>query len=138
MSMIDHQQDSRNNTVDHMAVALRMVIAFCIALLVAYLSLQSDHARAKGTAMDSWRLIPMLLTAATAAFIGKRFLNSISGLFLGGIGGSIGTLDQFSGPYGGVVGLLVGAIVVILPILHKPKIPGNGNKELTSPTQNAT
>ena len=72
--------------------------------------------------METWRLIPLILTAATFALLGKRFLNSIAGLFLGGIGGAFGTLDHFAGPYGGVVGLLVGAIVIAIPIMHKARL----------------
>jgi len=100
---------------------LRIVTAFCLVPALVYLCLQTDHARLKGMPMESWRLVPLILTAAIAALLGKRFLNSISGLFLGGIGGAFGTLDNFAGPYGGVVGLLVGAIVVVLPVMHKPK-----------------
>ena len=71
--------------------------------------------------MEIWRLIPLCLTATTFAVLGKRFLNSVSGILLGGIGGVFGTLDTFAGPYGGVVGLLIGAIVIALPIMHKPR-----------------
>ena len=93
----------------------------CLVPLLLYLCMQTDHARMKGTPMNTWRLIPLIFTAATFAFLGKRFLNSIAGLFLGGIGGAFGTLDSFAGPYGGVVGLLVGAIVIAIPIMHKPR-----------------
>jgi len=99
----------------------RFIIVACVVPLLVYLCLQTDHARLKGMPMEAWRLIPLILTAATFAFLGKRFLNSMAGLFLGGIGGAFGTLDNFAGPYGGVVGLLVGAIVIAIPIMHKPR-----------------
>jgi len=35
--------------------------------------------------------------------------------------GVLGTLDNFVGHYGGVVGLLVGAIVIAFPVMHKPR-----------------
>ena len=42
--------------------------------------------------MESWRLLPLIVAAAACALLGKRFLNSVAGLFLGGIGGAFGTL----------------------------------------------
>ena len=71
--------------------------------------------------MESWRLLPLIVAATTFALVGRRFLNSIAGVLLGGIGGAFGTLDHFAGPYGGVVGLVTGAIVVALPIWEKPR-----------------
>ena len=112
-------------------VMLRIVIAVCLAPALVYLCLQTDHARLKGMPMESWRLVPLILTAAAAAISGRRFLNSVSGLFLGGIGGAFGTLDNSATPYGGVVGLLVGAIVVVLPVIHKP----NSNTTTESATE---
>lgn len=69
--------------------------------------------------MDTWRLIPMLLTSIAFSLLGKRFLNSLSAVFLGGIGGAFGTLDGLGGPYGGVAGLLVGVIIITIPWFHK-------------------
>ena len=115
---------SAQRTVDlnrRKMTATRLIIVACLVPLLVYLCLQTDHARLKGTPMEAWRLIPLILTAATFAVLGKRFLNSVAGLFLGGIGGAFGTLDNFAGPYGGVVGLLVGAIVIAIPIMHKPR-----------------
>lgn len=71
--------------------------------------------------MESWRLLPLVVAAATCALVGRRFLNSVAGVLLGGIGGVFGTLDNLAGPYGGVVGLVTGAIVVALPIWEKPR-----------------
>jgi hypothetical protein len=99
---------------------LRIVLAMCLVPLLVYLCLQADHARLAGTPMESWRLLPLIVTAATSALLGKRFVNSIAGLLLGGIGGAFGTLDTLAGPYGSVVGLVIGAIVVALPVLDKP------------------
>jgi len=116
-------QNSQTTTPDDATLAsnsvsvFRVVLALCVVSLLVYLCLQTEHAQIKGTPMDTWRLIPLILAAAAAAGIGKRFLNSVSGLFLGGIGGAIGTFDHSSGPYGGTVGLLVGAIVVLIPVI---------------------
>lgn len=113
----------RQPTSGHPGVTalVRTVIAVCLLPALVYLCLQTDHARAKGMSMESWRLAPLILGAIACALLGKRFLNSVAGVFLGGIGGVFGTLDQFAGPYGGVVGLVVGAIVVALPICDKPR-----------------
>ena len=45
-------------------------------------------------------------------------------MLLGGIGGVFGTLDNCVGPYGAVVGPLVGATATAIPIMHKPR-PNN-------------
>jgi hypothetical protein len=99
----------------------RIVVAVCLLPALVYLCLQTDYARLKGMPMESWRLVPLIVAATACALLGKRFLNSVAGVFLGGIGGVFGTLDQFAGPYGGVVGLVAGAIVVALPIWDKPR-----------------
>lgn len=65
--------------------------------------------------------MPLRVVATASALLGKRFLNSVAGVFVGGIGGVFGTLDEFAGPYGGVVGLVAGAIVVALPICNRPR-----------------
>ena len=71
--------------------------------------------------METWRLLPLLVLATAAAAIGKRYLNTVSGIFLGGVGGVFGTLDPLCGPYGGVVGVVVGALVALLPFFPTPK-----------------
>lgn len=121
---MDHMTSSAEGGVEsypHAMTVIRLVIAASLVPLLVYLCLQTDHARLKGMPMETWRLIPLILTAAIFAVLGKRFINSVAGLFLGGIGGAFGTLDDFAGPYGGVVGLVVGDIVIAIPILHKPR-----------------
>ena len=66
---------------------IRIVLALCVVPVLVHLCLQTDHARNKGMPLESWKLVPLIVTAAVAAIVGKRYLNSISGLFLGGIGG---------------------------------------------------
>ena len=102
----------------------RIALAICLMVLLVYLCMQTDHARLKGYPMEPWRLVPLLLLASAATLIGKHFLNAISGLVLGGIGGALGPLDPLSTVYGGVVGLVVGAILVLLPAMSKVK-PGS-------------
>lgn len=103
---------------------LRIASLIALTILLVYLCLQTDHARLKDYPMESWRLAPLLLLASVAALIGRKFLNPLGGLFLGGIGGALGTLDSMATVYGGVVGLVVGAILVLLPVIPKWK-PGN-------------
>jgi hypothetical protein len=119
----DTRRFERQPTSGHRGVTalIRIIIAVCLLPALVYLCLQTDHGRAKGMPMESWRLAPLILGATVCGLLGKRFLNSVAGVFLGGIGGVFGTLDQFAGPYGGVVGLVVGAIVVALPICDKPR-----------------
>lgn len=104
---------------------VRITITVCLLLALISLCLQTDNARLKGMPMEPWRLIPLLFAATASALLGKRFLNSVAAIFLGGLGGVFGTLDQFAGPYGGVVGLVAGAIVVALPICQKAPMGAN-------------
>ena len=106
----------------HRTTALaRSVIVVCLLPVLVYLCLQTDHARLKGMPMESWRLLPLIMAAAACALLGKRILNSVAGVFIGGVGGAFGTLDQFAGPYGALVGLVTGAIAVAIPIFEKPR-----------------
>ena len=102
-------------------LAVRMLVAVFLLPGLVYLCLQTDHARLKGMPIESWRLLPLIVVATTCALVGRRFLNAVAGVLLGGIGGVFGTLDHFAGPYGGVVGLVTGTIVVALPIWEKPR-----------------
>ena len=68
-------------------VVLRIVLAVGLVPALVYLCLQTEHARVGGSALECWRLVPLILTAAACALFGKRLLNSIAGLFLSGIGG---------------------------------------------------
>ncbi len=101
---------------------VRTVIVGCLVVLLVYCCLQSDHGGHKGTPLEAWRLIPLILAATTLSMLGKRYLNPITGMLLGGVGGAFGTLDYFAAPYGIVVGLVVGAIVITLPVADKPPL----------------
>lgn len=108
-----------SETVERNLRAIRVALALALVPLLIWLSLQTDHARLKGQPMEAWRVVPLIACAVAAALIGKRYLNPVAGMFLSGIGGAVATGTD-AGPYGGVVGLVVGAIVVLLPVMHKP------------------
>ena len=76
--------------------------------------------RLKGMPIEKWRPLTIVLSALVTASVGKRYVNSITGILLGGIGGAFGS-HEWAGPYGVIVGLLVGIIIVLLPVMQKPK-----------------
>jgi hypothetical protein len=105
--------------------ALRIFAACLLLLPWLYLAGQIEHAGAKGPPISPNALLPITLVALTMGIVGKRWLNSISGLFLAGLGGAIGA-PALASQYGGVMGLVIGIAVTVLPWYHKPhQSPGN-------------
>lgn len=98
----------------HWISFVRIVLVLFLIPLLVHLCLQTDHARVKGMPLETWKLIPLITCAIVATLLGKRFLNGFAAVFLGGIGGVFGACDNLAGPYGGIVGLVVGMIVVTL------------------------
>lgn len=94
---------------------LRWLVIVIVASLLAMVLLNSDHGRAKGTAVPLPNLLSILVCAFLAAVLTKRHWRAFAAPFVAGVAGSIGSLDQFCGPYGVVTGLLVGSLVVLFP-----------------------
>jgi len=99
----------------------RLVLACSVLPMLVALCLQTDQAKLKGMPMESWRLVPLICCAGAASIIGKRYLNPLIVVPLAGIAGAFGTFSQFAGPYGASVGILVGAIVVLIPYNGRAK-----------------
>lgn len=112
---------------------LRWAAVITLVFVLAYLYLQVDHARIKGTELPPWKLIPLTLGAASAAFIGRRMKRPAIGILLGGLGGAFGSLDRLASPYASVVGLVVGSLVILLLPSHEIHEPQAS--EATAPTE---
>ena len=99
---------------------IRVVAACCLFPVLVYLCLQTEHAALKGMPIEKWRPLTIVLCALVTASLGKRYVNPMTGMLLGGIGGAFGS-HEWAGPYGVSAGLLVGIIIVLLPVMQKPQ-----------------
>ncbi len=95
-----------------------IVIAVVIALLGIVIG-QHEHGAIKGMPVPIANVLFCMFAAAVAAAICRFRFNRLAGWiatpFVAGIAGAFGILGESYGPYGGVVGLLVGIIVLALP-----------------------
>jgi len=98
---------------------LRILVVCCLFPVLVFLCLQTEHAGLKGMPIEKWRPVAIVVCALVAASVGKRYVNSITGMLLGGLGGAFGS-QELAGPYGVCVGLLVGIIIALLPVMQKP------------------
>lgn len=110
-----------NQLSPSIVLAIRLAFSSVFAGLGVFLALQTDHAGIKGKPVDPWNLVPSLLLATTFALLGKRFSNRVIAVGLGGLGGALGIVDRLAGPYGVVVGIVTGLLVVTLPVFERPR-----------------
>lgn len=92
-----------------------------VAVALLWLCLQHGHGRAKGTYAPLPNMAASMCLAAAAAFLCKRYWLTMAAPFIAGIAGVFGIGDPHCGPYGGVLGLLVGLLMVLLPIGKRAK-----------------
>ena len=92
---------------------LAIVPLFCG---IAWLIEQHHHGGMKGTALLLQNVIACVLVSFVAALICKQFWLLIAASFVAGVYGA-----RISGPYGGVLGLLVGSFVVLLSFGYRSR-----------------
>lgn len=91
-------------------------VAIAIAVTaIVWLVGQHEYGRSKGTAVPFPNVLFSISCACIAGFICKRFWIGLAVPFVAGIAGAFGTADTLSGPYGGVLGFLVGYMILLLP-----------------------
>ena len=93
----------------------------CIAIipLICGIALQiGNHHQGgmKGGALSIQNVLVCCAVAVVAAFICKRGWLWFAAPFVAGVFGAL-----ISGPYGGILGLLVGCVVTLLPFGHRPR-----------------
>ena len=89
----------------------KIVLAFVIIMLAVLCALH-HHGRTKGGYVPLIYVVSAVLCAVIAALICLRFSRTATP-FVAGIAGAFGIIDPFSGPYGGVLGLLAGLLVLL-------------------------
>jgi len=85
-----------------------------VVTALAWLCLQHEHGGMKGSYVPVGSLTFCIICAAAAAMICKRHWLFLAAPFVAGVVGAI-AIGPFASPFGGVVGLVVGFLVVLLP-----------------------
>ena len=105
--------------------AIRFVIRWvgitAVVVALVWLASHHEHARAKGTYVPLPNVILCVVVAAIGALLCKRYWRTATCPIIGGIAGVFGIAERFAGPYGGVIGMLVGLLVMLLPWGSKPR-----------------
>ena len=94
---------------------IRWAAIIVVLAILAWVCSCHAHGRIKGGYVPLPNVILCILVAAVAAILCKHYWNSVTAPFVGGLAGAFGIAESFSGPFGGVVGLLVGVLIVCLP-----------------------
>lgn len=94
---------------------VRWVAIATFLTAIAWLVVQHEHGRAKGTTVPFPNVLLCITCAYIAGFACKRFWIEFAVPFIAGIAGVFGIAETSSGPYGGVLGFLVGCLILLLP-----------------------
>ncbi|MCA8984566.1 MAG: hypothetical protein KDA76_12435 [Planctomycetaceae bacterium] len=100
---------------DRYRLPRRVVLVYNLFLLI-YLLQRTEYARVNNQPVSSWLVLPVLLLSGLGGFLGGRWLSPFAGIWLAGVAGFFASYVGLSGPYGAVVGLITGLIVVLLQI----------------------
>lgn len=100
-------------------LAIRYMLIAAVAVLLVIIIRHHDHGGVKGMPIPVGNVLCSVFAASVAATVCKLGFNRLAGWiatpFIAGIAGALGILGEFYSPYGGVVGLLVGTMVLLLP-----------------------
>lgn len=92
-------------------------VAFGVALLAVPAVSEATYGKHGPAEMETIGWI--IAMAVTSSVVGKRILNRVSAVFLGGVGGTLAA-GMWHNLTGGALGLLIGVIVAALPWFRKP------------------
>ncbi len=108
---------------------LKTLAAVAIVALLAVVLWHRAEGRAKGTPVTWPNLIAILACATAAALLTKQLWSPIPTPFIAALAGAFGTFDPHCVPFGVVVGLLVGTLVVLLvpATPRQPEPPSQDN-----------
>jgi len=108
-------------------IAFRLLALLAIATAIFWWINEHHHGRAKGTPIPFSNVLLCLLSATVAGLICKRYWIEYAVPFVAGVAGAFGIFEPLSGPYGGVLGFLVGFFILVLPFDRKQPAPLNGD-----------
>lgn len=87
-------------------------------LLLIWICAEHDEGGAKGRSIPLPNVFACIGISAIAA-CACRLLSRIATPFVSGIAGVFGLMNVVDGPYGGVIGILVGALVALWPATNR-------------------
>ena len=108
-------------------IAFRLLALLAIAAAIFWWINEHHHGRAKGTPIPFPNVLLCLISATVAGLICKRYWIEYAMPFVAGVAGALGIFESLSGPYGGVLGFLVGFFILVLPFDRKQPAPPNGD-----------
>jgi len=101
---------------------LRCFGAVIVTAALAFVCSQHQHGGIKGGSIPLSTLKLIIIIAAMATAITRFGFKSgaakVAAPFVGGIAGVFATGNAMCSPFGGIVGLLVGTVIAIIPLPH--------------------
>lgn len=98
------------------AVIAPAVIRVTLVAAITWLIMQHVHGGTKGLPIPVFHVFLSMLSAFVAAVMCKRYWLSFAVPFVASIAGAYGIAGPLYGPYGDVLGFLVGGLVLTLPL----------------------
>jgi hypothetical protein len=95
-----------------------------VSAVVVWLCSHHEHGGVKGRCVPIPNIVSCIVVAAAAALLCKRFWLAFAVPFVSGVAGVFGAAGPFYGPYGGVLGFLVGLWILLLPFGRRPSSTG--------------
>ena len=104
--------------------AIRWLAFIGVSGLVAWLYWRHEHGGAKGMAVPVPNVAACVVAAAVAAVLCRRFWLAFAAPLVSGLAGVFAIAEPRYGPYGGLLGILVGIWILLLPVVfHFGKQP---------------
>ena len=112
--------------------AIRWLGFIGVSGAVAWLCWQHEHGGAKGLAVPVPNVVSCVVVAALAAVLCKRFWLALAAPLVSGLAGVLAIAEPRYGPYGGLLGILVGIWILLLPVARRPT-PSPGTRAARKP-----
>ncbi|MCU0979792.1 MAG: hypothetical protein MUF25_11575, partial [Pirellulaceae bacterium] len=97
--------------------AIRWLAFFGVSGAVVWLCWQHEHGGAKGMAVPVPNVAACVVVAAVTAVLCRRFWLAFAAPFVAGLAGVLAIAEPRCGPYGGLLGILVGIWILLLPVV---------------------
>jgi hypothetical protein len=103
------------NLLTRKALLFRWIAAFAVLAILAWAGMHHANAGLKGAYVPLWNVAVCIVAAAIAAIVCLRAWSAVAAPAAAGITGAFLIGSDLFTSFGGVVGLLVGLVVVLVP-----------------------
>ena len=111
---------------------VRWFTLLVVLAAISWIVFHHSHGGIKGIEIPVGNVASCVVSSVVGALICKRRWLGIAVPFIAGICGALGIVGQFYSPYGGVLGLLVGCGVLVVPFGNRPRSTGPHPTQSTS------